>query len=66
MLRRNKEMISYQKMILPRCATRIVPLDIEPIPTNDSLLRSTITVAFIKRTRTVRYNFQPDNFINFN
>lgn len=65
MLRRNKEMISYQKMILPRCATRIVPLDIKPIPMNDSLLRSTITVAFIKRA-CVRYNFQPGNSINFN
>lgn len=65
MLRRNKEMISYQKMILPRCATRIVPPDIKPIPMNDSLLRSTIAVAFIKRT-CVRYDFQPSNFVNFN
>lgn len=65
MLRRNKEMISYQKMILPRCATRIVPLHIKPIPMNDSLLRSTITVTFIKRTY-VRYDFQPSNSINFN
>lgn len=55
-------MISYQKMILPRCATRIVPLDIKPIPMNDSLLRSTITVAFIQRTCID----QSGNSINFN